>query len=128
MNAGRDHRSVNVGNDIEGFWILRRYNLHDRLKTVLLVAGIDALGRISDVEIRADLEARTLLEDRHAFFLDRARIDGRFVDDDVAFLERGSDRARRRNHGAEIRPICVVDRGWHGDDVKIRVPDRLRVR
>ena len=52
VNAGRHDRSVNVGNDIERFRILRRDHLHDRLKTMLLVAGIDALRRIPDVEIR----------------------------------------------------------------------------
>ena len=106
MNAGRHDRSVDVSDNIERLRILRRDHLHDRLEAVLLVAGIDALGRISDREIDAGLQARDLLEDRNAFFLDRAGIDRRFVDDDIALLERAADRARCRNHRAEIGPIA----------------------
>ena len=71
-------------------------------KRCCLVAGIDALGRIADGEIAASLQARTLLQHRHAFFLDRAGIDGRFIDDDVAALEHAADRLRGGEHGAEI--------------------------
>ena len=55
MNAGGDHRAVDRGDDIERLGILRRDDLGDGLEAVHLVAGIDALGRIADVEIAARL-------------------------------------------------------------------------
>ncbi len=63
MNAGRHHRAVDVGDDIERARILRRHHLDDGLEAMLLVAGIDALGRIADGEIapalRPDAFSRT---------------------------------------------------------------------
>ena len=44
VNAGRDNRAVNIGDNIERLLILRRYHLHDGLEAMLCVAGIDALG------------------------------------------------------------------------------------
>ncbi len=43
MDASGDDRSVNTGHDIECRRILRRDDLHDRLKSMELVTGIDAL-------------------------------------------------------------------------------------
>ena len=71
-------------------------DFHDRVEAVLLVARIDALRRIADVEIGSPLSDLTRLEDRHALLLDRARIDRRFIDDDVALLERAREDAMRR--------------------------------
>jgi hypothetical protein len=51
---------------------------------VLLVAGIDAFGRVSDSEVDAWDQARRLGKDRNAVLFDRAGIDRRFIDDDVA--------------------------------------------
>ena len=51
MDAGLDHRAVDVGDDVERARILRRHHLDDGLEAVRLVAGIDALGRIADGEI-----------------------------------------------------------------------------
>src|ERR1700730_341600 len=86
---------------------------------MLFIAGIDAFGRISDVEIRPDPKPGTLPEDRHAFLFDRAGIDGGFVDDNVALFERGADRARGFEHGAEIGPSRLIDGGWNRYDEKI---------
>src|SRR5258708_3423714 len=52
-----------------------------------LVTRIDPFGRIADREITSRRETRSLLQNRHAIFLGRTGIDGRFVDDNIAFLE-----------------------------------------
>ena len=51
MDAGVDHRAVDVGDDVERRAHPARHHLDDGLEAVLLVAGIDALGRIADGEI-----------------------------------------------------------------------------
>ena len=43
------------------------------VKRVLLVARVDALGRVADVEVLLPAHAGVLLQDRHADFLGRAR-------------------------------------------------------
>jgi hypothetical protein len=53
---------------------------------MLLVAGIDALRRIADLEIRSRLQPRCLFENGNAVVFNRAGIDRRFINDDVAFL------------------------------------------
>ena len=67
MNTGFHHCPVDAGYDPQRLRVLCRNHFHDRFEAVLLfVAGIDALRRITDVEIRANLELRTLLQDRRA--------------------------------------------------------------
>ena len=128
MDAGGDHRAVDVGDDVERPGILARDDLGDGLEAMQLVAGIDALGRIADGEIAAGDEAGTRRQHRHAVFLDRAGIDRGFVDDDIALLQHATDGLRRRQHGAEIGPVRVVDRRRDGHDIEIRggqePPDR----
>ena len=60
MDAGRDHRAVDVGDDVERRCVLPRHHLGDGLEAMRLVAGIDALGRIADREIRARASGRRL--------------------------------------------------------------------
>ena len=92
MDAGFHHRAIDLGDDIERARVLRRDDLGDRFEAVLLVARIDPLGRIADGEIAPARKARLSFQHRKTFFLDRARIDGRLVDDDVAALEHVADR------------------------------------
>ena len=66
-------------------------DLPDRRQAMFLVARIDALGAVAGEEILVELEAGDALEDRHADFLGAARIDGGFVDHDVALLQHLAD-------------------------------------
>ena len=63
-----------------------------RSQRVLLVAGVDALGRVAELEVDALLQARDPLEDRAADVLGDARVDGGLVDHHVALLERPAHR------------------------------------
>src|SRR3546814_6728964 len=65
--------------------------------------------------------------DGHAHFLGGARIDGRFVDDDVAPLQIAADRLARRLQRREHGPLVHVDRGGDSHDVEVSVPQRVRI-
>jgi hypothetical protein len=80
VKAGDHHRAIDIGDDIHRSRILYGDDLGDGLEAMLLVAGIDALGRIAKIEIRPLLETGGALQDRHATLLDGARIDRRFID------------------------------------------------
>ena len=127
MDAGRHHRAIDIGDNIERAGVLRRHHLGDGFEAVSLVARIDALGRIADGEIAPAGEAGLLLQHRQAFFLDRAGINRRFIDDDVAALEHAANALRGFQDRAEIGPARAVDRRRHGDDIEIRVAETGRV-
>lgn len=91
VNAGGDHRAIDIRDDVERLRVLGGDDLGDGLRAMLLVAGIDALGRISDIEIRACLQATAALQDGHAILFDGAGIDRRFIDHDIASLEHSAD-------------------------------------
>ena len=55
VNAGADHRSVDIRHDVKRSGILRRDHLGNRFEAVLLVAGIDPLGRITDGKVYSSL-------------------------------------------------------------------------
>ena len=73
------------------------------------------------------LQTGLLLQNGHAGLFDRAGINRRFVNDDVAFLQNLSDRARSRMHGPKVRPVDLIDRRRHGNDIKIRGRKVLRL-
>ncbi len=120
MDAGLHDRAIDLGDDAQRFVVLARYDLGDGLEAVLLVARIDALRRIADGEIRPAAQPRGALKQRRAFLFDGARINGRFVDHDVAALERAADRSGRGEDRTEIGTARRIDRGRNGDDVEIR--------
>ena len=84
----RDDAFVDGVDDVERFGRVAGHDLQDVVEAPLLVAGIDALGRVADVEVGLPFQAGRLLEDGDADVLGDAGIDGRFVDDDVALLQR----------------------------------------
>ena len=99
--------------------IVARHDLHDLGERALLVAGVDALGRVADVEILQPFHAGVLLQDRDADLLGGAGIDGRFVDDDRAALHVLADRGAGADQRREIRDVRFVDRRRHGDDDEV---------
>ena len=84
VHAGVDDGAVGVGDAVERRRVLARDDLHDALERVLLVARVDALGRVAELEVLALRQARDLGEDRAADVLGDARVDRRLVDDDGA--------------------------------------------
>ena len=78
---------------------------------VLLVARVDALGRVADEEVLLPVQARVLLEDRDADLLGGARIDGRLEDDDGAALHVAADRLAGRRPAARSPGWCASSTG-----------------
>jgi hypothetical protein len=76
VNAGFYHRAIHIGDDAQRSLVLARYDLGDGFEAMLLVAGIDALRRIADGEIRPAAQTRSALKQWHALLFDRAGIDG----------------------------------------------------
>ncbi len=87
MNAGRDHRSVDVGNDIERLRILRRDTFVIVSNRCCLSPGLMRSGEYPTVKSTPAFRPEISSRIGNAFFLDRAGIDGQFIDDDVALLE-----------------------------------------
>jgi hypothetical protein len=67
--------------------VLAAHDLGDLLERVLLVAGVDALGRVAEREVDAALQAALALEDRAADVLGHAGVHRRLEDDDRALAE-----------------------------------------
>jgi hypothetical protein len=55
VDAGGDHRGVGPGDALERLRRVARDHLDDALEGVLLVAGVDALGRVAEEEVLAGL-------------------------------------------------------------------------
>src|SRR6185295_11613128 len=68
------------------------------------------------------------LEDRNAHVFGDAGKYRRLVDNDVAALQRGADRARCRAQGLEVWRLAVVDWRGNGDDVEVRLAKVFALR
>ena len=127
VDAGGDHGAVNLFNLLEGFRGVAGDDLHDLGDGAFLVARVDALGGVADVEVLLPLEAREFLEDGNADFFGGTGIHGGFVHDDGAALEVLADAFGRFDQRGEIRLVGFVHRGGHGDDDEVGFADDLRV-
>ena len=127
MDARFHGRTVNVSDDVERARVLPGYHLGNGLKTMLPVAWIDALGRITKGEIASADKPRRAFERRHAVFFGGAGIDRGLVDHDVAPLKGVANQFRRLQQHAQIGTKIVVDRRWDGDDKKIRRTQVCRI-
>ncbi len=127
VNAGGNHRAIGLGDDVERPGVRTGDDLHDGLEAMEMVAGIDPFRRETEREIDACLEARGLFKDRPALVLGAARIDGGFVNDDIALLQRLADGARGGVNGAQVRYKRIVDRRRHRHDEEVRLLQILHV-
>jgi hypothetical protein len=59
--CGADHRGVQLGHLLQRVGVVAGHHLLDAREGVLAVAGIDALGRVADVEILLPAHAGGLL-------------------------------------------------------------------
>jgi hypothetical protein len=87
VRAGAHDAAIDDVDDVERLRRIPRDDLQDVVAATFFVAVIDALRRAADVEIGLSFEARALCEDGHADLGDDARIDGGFLNDDIALLE-----------------------------------------
>ena len=79
------------------------------------VAGVDALGAVAEVEVRAGPQARALLEDRRDQLLGGARVGGRLQDDRGPAPE---VRGHGGRGGLDVGQVghALAHRGGHRDD------------
>ncbi|MBK7864658.1 MAG: hypothetical protein IPJ65_39850 [Archangiaceae bacterium] len=91
-HARLDHRAVGRRHPVERHGVFARHDLGDALERVLLVARVDALGAVAQLEVDALLEPRYPGENRPADVFGDARVDGRLVDHHVALLQRPAHR------------------------------------
>ena len=85
-DAGGDDAAVDGGDRLECGGVLARDHLGDLGEGMLLVARIDALGGVANGEVLAAFQARAFFEHWYAVVLGRTGVDGRFVNDDIAFF------------------------------------------
>ena len=118
MNTGSDHKLVNLCHDVQCLLVHTGDDLGDGLKTVHLVARVDALRRVADLEIFAADKSGFLLENRNADILGHTRIDGGLKDYDGPFCEVPPEDTARSFNRSEVRRVIIVDRCRYRHDVE----------
>lgn len=88
---------------------------------MLAIAGVHTFGRIADVEVLVQLEARNGFQHRNAVFLGAAGIDRGFEDHQIAALQHRTGDAAGREQVSQIRALELVDRGRNRNDHDIAV-------
>src|SRR5690242_14326803 len=126
MDASFDHGGICLGDDLQGLIVLSGNDFGNRLEAMFLIAGIDPLRRVTEREILAAAQTRCTLQDRRAFFLDGARIDGGFEDHDIPALEEAADGFRSTKNRTEIGSTRSIDWRRHCNDIEVRLRQRLR--
>ena len=103
-------RAIKLGHRLGGFGVLAGGDFQDAFEAMLLVAGIDALRRIAQLEIAALLQAGDAGQDRAAIFLGDAGIDGGFIDHQRALAHHLAHAFGRRAQRLQIGAAVLVDR------------------
>ena len=101
---GGNNRTVDGGDNVECLLVLPRDHLRDGLETMRAVADIDAFRRISDGKIPTAAKTGRALKHWNAVPLGGARIDCRFINNDVA-------RAKARVRPFPKPVAATTDRG-----------------
>jgi len=94
----------------------------DSSDAMLLVARVDTLRAVAGVEILVELEAGEFFEDGNAIFFGGARVDRRFVNDDITLLEYLADGFRGFDQRGQVGLVVPVDGSGHGDDEAVALP------
>nr|GEU28556.1 hypothetical protein [Tanacetum cinerariifolium] len=127
VHARFDHLLVQRGHPRQGRSVVAGDHLADRRQRMFLVAGIDALGRKTHVEIALPGQARVLFQDRDADFLGGAGVHGGLVDHHCARLHVAAHRRAGAQQRGKIGIVGAVHGRGHGHDNIIGVRQRRRV-
>ena len=95
---------------------------------MLFVTWIDTFGTVAGKEIFVELKTRLAFQYRYANLFGATRVYGRFIDDDVAFLQYTRNDLARAYQRSEIRSLVVIDRRGHRDDVRRTILEVLGLR
>lgn len=116
VGAGGDDAAIQGVDEFSDFGCGARGDFPDGGQSVLLVAGVDALGAVAGKEVNIELETGVLFQQRNADFFRGAGIDRGFVNDDGTLGHDLADSFRGLDQGGEIGALGAINRGRHGND------------
>jgi len=121
LHDGIDGRFVQGRGDFGARSTKPANHLRNVARVVLLVAGIDALGRKCEEELLVGLQSLSL-EHRLHHFVGRARIRRRFENDQLTAFQRGRDGFNRFDDIRQIGVLRLPERRRDADvdDVHVR--------
>ena len=128
VHAGLHHQLVDLRNSIQGFRVHAGNNFHNGFQTVNLIAGIDALRRVSDFKIHAAGKSRFLFQNRHADILRHAGINRGLENHHRALCKVLSQNPACALHRSKVRGMVAVYRRGDRHDMEFRFPKLCRVR
>ena len=119
VHACLHHQLIHMGDLLERLLVHAGHNLCDGLQAVHLIARIDALWRVADLEIHTALQAGFFLKNRHADILCDTGIDCRLKHDNRALCKILPQNAACALHRRQVRRVIVVDRRRHCHNMKL---------
>ena len=85
---------------------------------MILIAGIDSFGRITDFEINAAFKTRFLFKNRNADILRYTRINRGFIYNNRAFCEVATEHLACADNGRKVGNLIGTNRSRHGYNMK----------
>ena len=127
MRTGRNDRSIHVIHKLANFRRRARSHLFNPLNRMFLIAWIDALRRITGKKVFVEFQPGDLFNHRNALILRNTRIDGRFVNHDIAFRNHLPDRRTCPVEGCQVRIVVPIDRSGNRHHIKIAISDIINI-
>ncbi len=104
-----------------------RSYLTDFLHSVLLVAGVDALRRVTGEKVDVELQSADAFHNRETLFLSHSRIDRRFIDNDVPFRDYLAHSIAGSQQRLQVGTIVLVHRSRNSHNVEVAVAYLVQV-
>src|SRR5690625_67329 len=134
MGAGGNDFFIQRADEICRLRRAARGDLDDRTEPAFFVAGVDALGRVANVEAAAVVaatvtiviivtdagQARFGFEHGYAVFFGAAGVDGGFVDDHIARRQLAANAGAGAQQGGQVGAARGVYGRGHGKDIDRR--------
>lgn len=119
MDAGLHHRGVGLCHNVESLECSGCHQFGNVGKSVDIVARVDALWAIGQMEVDVALEVGCGLEDGEAILLGAAGVDGALYDHNVALFEYGAYGTHGLLEEADVWHTVGIDGGGGGNNMKI---------
>ena len=102
-------------------------NLRNVVRLKLRIARIDALRREREQKIFVELQS-LFFEHRQQHFVGRARISGRFENDQMAAAQTLCDLFSGREDVRDVRLFCFSQRRRHANDDRVTLAQMIEIR
>ena len=86
---------------------------------MFFVTRINTLGAVTGKEVLVEFQTGYFFQYRYAIFFGGAGVNGRFVNNDVAFFQHFTDGFGSFDQRSQIRFFVFVNRGRHGNDENV---------